>query len=316
MQYRRLGEAGIKVSEVALGSWLTFGASVDEEVTRECVKAAVENGVNFLDSADAYARGDAERVLGKVIKDLGLLRRHLVISSKAYWPMSDDVNDRGLSRKHLMESVEDSLKRLGTDYLDLFFCHRYDPDVPLEEVVRALEDLVRQGKILYWGTSVWSAAQIEAAVGIARNVNAYPPQMEQPRYNMLDRHIESEIMPTCTRHGMGLTVFSPLAQGILTGKYNDGIPEGSRAEESDWLSGDLTEGNLDKVRRMTEIAQDLGISMAQLALAWILRRPEISTVITGATDPDHVRENVQAAEVELSEDVLAEIEGILDNAPE
>lgn len=316
MQYRRLGKAGIKVSEVALGSWLTFGASVDEEVTRACVKAAVENGVNFLDSADAYASGDAERVLGKVIKDLGLRRRHLVISSKAYWPMSDDVNDRGLSRKHLMESVEDSLKRLGTDYLDLFFCHRYDPDVPLEEVVRALEDLVRQGKILYWGTSVWSAAQIEAAVGIARNVNAYPPQMEQPRYNMLDRHIEPEIMPTCARHGIGLTVFSPLAQGILTGKYNDGIPEGSRAEESDWLSGDLTEETLHKVRRLTEIAQDLGISMAQLALAWILRRPEVSSVITGATKPEHVRDNVQAAEVELSGDVLEEIEGILDNAPE
>ncbi len=316
MQYRRLGKAGIKVSEVALGSWLTFGASVDEEVTRECVKIAVENGVNFLDSADAYASGDAERVLGKVIQDLGLRRQHLVISSKAYWPMSDDVNDRGLSRKHLMESVEGSLQRLGTDYLDLFFCHRYDPNVELEEVVRTLEDLVRQGKILYWGTSVWSAAQIEAAVGIARNYVAYPPQMEQPRYNMLDRHIEPEIMPTCARHGMGLTVFSPLAQGILTGKYNDGIPEGSRADESDWLAGDLTEEKLDKVRRLTGIAQDLGISMAQLALAWILRRPEISTVITGATNPDHVRENVQAAEVELSDDVLEEIEGVLDNAPE
>ena len=315
MQYRRLGDAGIKVSAVALGSWLTFGEAVDEDVTRKCVKVAMDNGVNFLDSADVYAYGDAERVLGDVIKDLGLRRRHLVISSKVYWPMSDDVNDRGLSRKHIMESVEGSLKRLGTDYLDLYFCHRHDPEVPLEEVVRAMEDLVRQGKVLYWGTSVWSAAQIEAAVGVARDFNAYPPQVEQPRYNMLDRHVEPEIMPTCARHGIGLTVFSPLAQGILTGKYNEGIPEGSRADERGSLSDRLTEENLDKVRRLTEIAQDLGISMAQLALAWILRRPEISAVITGATNPEHVRENVQAAEVELSDDVLREMEGVLDNAP-
>jgi aryl-alcohol dehydrogenase-like predicted oxidoreductase len=289
---------------------------VDEDVTRACVKTAVSNGVNFLDSADVYANGEAERVLGRVIKELGLCRRHLVISSKAWWPMSDDVNDRGLSRKHVVESVEDSLRRLGTDYLDLFFCHRYDPDVPLEEVVRTMEDLVRQGKVLYWGTSVWSAAQLEAAVGMARNLNAYLPRVEQPRYNMLDRHIEPEIMPTCARHGIGLTVYSPLAQGLLTGKYNDGIPQGSRADQGDWLSGELTEENLVKVRQLTEIAQDLGITMAQLALAWILRRPEVSSVITGASRPGHVLDNVQAAEVELSDDVLEEIEGVLDNAPD
>ncbi|MGD1994628.1 MAG: aldo/keto reductase family protein [Anaerolineae bacterium] len=316
MNYRRLGKAGVKVSEIALGSWLTFGEAVDEDVTRACVKTAVSNGVNFLDSADVYANGEAERVLGRVIKELGLCRRHLVISSKAWWPMSDDVNDRGLSRKHVVESVEDSLRRLGTDYLDLFFCHRYDPDVPLEEVVRTMEDLVRQGKVLYWGTSVWSAAQLEAAVGMARNLNAYLPRVEQPRYNMLDRHIEPEIMPTCARHGIGLTVYSPLAQGLLTGKYNDGIPQGSRADQGDWLSGELTEENLVKVRQLTEIAQDLGITMAQLALAWILRRPEVSSVITGASRPGHVLDNVQAAEVELSDDVLEEIEGVLDNAPD
>jgi len=224
MEYRPIGKAGIKVSEIALGAWLTFGASVDEETTRACVKTAVDHGVNFLDNADVYARGEAERVMGKVIRDLGLRRQNLVLSSKVFWPMSEDVNDRGLSRKHIMESIEGSLRRLGTDYVDLYFCHRHDPETPVEEVVRAMNDLVHQGKVLYWGTSVWSAAQIEAAVGMARTFNAYLPQVEQPSYNMLDRQIESEVLPTCARHGIGVTVFSPLAQGLLTGKYNDGIP--------------------------------------------------------------------------------------------
>jgi aryl-alcohol dehydrogenase-like predicted oxidoreductase len=178
MEYRSVGKAGIKISEVALGAWLTFGESVDEETAQACIKTAVDSGVNFLDNADIYARGEAERVMGKVIGDLGLRRQNLVISSKTFWPMSDDVNDRGLSRKHIMESVEGSLRRLGTDYLDLYFCHRHDPETPLEEVVRAMDDLVHQGKVLYWGTSVWRAAQIEAAVGTARALNAYLPQVE------------------------------------------------------------------------------------------------------------------------------------------
>lgn len=311
MKYRQLGRAGIKVSEIALGAWLTFGASVDERTARACIKAAVDNGVNFLDNADIYARGEAERVVGKVIHDLGLRRQNLVLSSKVFWPMSDDVNDRGLSRKHIFESVEGSLRRLGTDYLDIYYCHRYDPETPVEEVVRAMDDLVHQGKILYWGTSVWTAAQIEAAVGTARALNAYLPQVEQPRYNMLDRHIEEEIMPTCALHGIGLTVWSPLAQGILTGKYNEGVPRESRAATSEWLQGDLTEENLAKVRRLTTLVQGLGLEMSQLALAWILRRPEISCVITGATRPEHVLSNVKASGVQLSEDVLEEIEAIL-----
>ena len=316
MEYRQVGKAGIKVSEIALGAWLTFGADVDEETTRACVKAATDNGINFLDNADVYARGEAERVVGKVIHDLGLRRRDLVLSSKVFWPMSEDVNDRGLSRKHIMESVEGSLRRLGTDYLDLYFCHRYDPDTPLEEVVRAMDDLVHQGKLLYWGTSVWRAAQIEAAVGTARAFNAYPPQVEQPRYNMLDRHVEPEIMPTCAKHGIGLTVWSPLAQGLLTGKYNQGVPPDSRAARSDWLEGDLTEGNIAKVRRLTALAEDLGLEVSQLALAWILRRPEISAVITGATKPEHVMSNVKAAGMNLSPDVLEEIEDMLGNGPD
>jgi voltage-dependent potassium channel beta subunit len=315
MKYRRLGKAGIKVSEVSLGAWLTFGGSVDEEATRKCIKAAVDHGVNFIDLADAYARGDAERVVGKVIKDLGLRRQDLVISSKAYWPMSDNINDRGLSRKHLMESVEGSLRRLDIDYLDLYFCHRYDPETPIEEVVRAMDDLVHQGKILYWGTSVWRAAQIEAAVGIARTYNTYLPQVEQPRYNMFDRHIEPEILPTVDKYGIGVVVFSPLAQGLLTGKYNDGIPEDSRAAAREGLKRELTDENISKVQRLTDLAHDLGITMAQLALAWILRRPEISATITGATKVKHIQDNVAASDVELTADVLEKIEQILDNDP-
>jgi voltage-dependent potassium channel beta subunit len=315
MEYRHVGKAGIKVSEIALGAWLTFGADVDEETTRACVKAAVDQGVNFLDNADSYALGGAEQVLGKVVRDLGLRRPDLVLSSKTFWPMSENVNDRGLSRKHLMESAEGSLRRLGTDYLDLYFCHRYDPETPVEEVVRAMDDLVHQGKVLYWGMSVWSAAQIEAAVGAARAVNAYPPQVEQPRYNMLDRHIEPEILPTCVQHGIGVTVFSPLAQGLLTGKYNKGAPPESRGARTDWMKRELTEENVAKVRRLAALAQDLGLTMPQLALAWILRRPEISAVITGATRPEHVLSSVQAAGVRLTAEALEKIEGILGNKP-
>ena len=315
MNYRNLGKSGIKVSEIALGAWLTYGGSEGIETTRKCVKTAVDHGVNYLDLADIYAGGDAERVVGTAIKDLGLNRQHLVIASKVYWPMSDDVNDRGLSRKHVMESIDGSLERLGVDYLDLYFCHRYDVNTPVEEVVRAMDDLVHQGKILYWGTSVWNAAQLEDAVGTARLANAYRPQIEQPRYNMLDRHIEPAIMPKAAEHGIGLVVFSPLAQGLLTGKYNDGIPEDSRAAKTDWLKNDLTEENVEKVRSLTAIADELGITMAQLALAWVLRRPEISAAITGATKVHHVRDNVQASGVELSTDVQARIEEILANDP-
>lgn len=315
MEYRSLGNSGLSVSEIALGAWLTFGGSEDVDTTRECVKTAVDHGVNYIDLADAYAHGDAERYVGKVVKDLGLNRQHLVIASKLYWPMSDDVNDRGLSRKHIMESIEGTLRRIGTDYIDLYFCHRYDPHTPVEEVVRAMDDLVHQGKVLYWGTSVWDAAQLEDAVGTARFVNAYRPQVEQPRYNMLDRHIEPTIMPTAAKHGMGLVVFSPLAQGFLTGKYNEGVPEDSRGGRSSWLDSTLTEENIAKVRKLTEVAHDLDLSPAQLALAWVLRRPEISAAITGATKPHHVVENTEASGVELSEEVQERIEAILQNDP-
>ncbi len=311
MEYRRLGKAGIKVSEISLGAWLTYGGSEEEATTRECVKAAVEHGINFIDLADIYARGEAERVVGKVIRELGLRRQDLVLSSKLFWPMSDNVNDRGLSRKHIMESLENSLRRLQVDYLDMYFCHRYDPETPVDEVVRAMDDLVHQGKVLYWGTSVWSAVQIEAAVNAANRYNAYLPQVEQPRYNMLDRHIEPEILSTCAEHGMGVVVFSPLAQGLLTGKYNDGIPEGTRAATSRWLDADLTDENLARVRQLGVIAQELGLTTAELALAWVLRRPEISSAITGATKTRHVESNVKAAGVKLPAEAVEKIEEIL-----
>ena len=309
MDYRRLGRAGMKVSAVSLGAWLTYGGSVEDDTAAQCIHSAIEHGVNFIDCADAYAGGHAEEVVGRIIKDYK--RSDLVLSSKLYWPMSENVNDRGLSRKHIMESIDKTLKRFGTDYIDIYFCHRYDAETPVEEVVRAMDDLVHQGKVLYWGTSVWSAAQIEDAVGTARQYNCYLPQVEQPRYNMFDRHIEPEIMPTAAKHGMGITVFSPLDQGILTGKYNDGVPAGSRASENERLRSALGEAQLAKVRRMTEIANDLGVTMAQLALAWILRRPEISSVITGASRPEQIAANVQAADLKLTEDVQAQIEGIL-----
>ncbi len=313
MKYRKMGKSGIRISEIALGGWLTYGGSVEEEQTLPIVQTAIENGINFIDISDIYSKGRAEEIIGKAIK--AIPREQLVISSKLFWPMSTDPNDRGLSRKHIMESIEKSLKRIGTDYLDIYYCHRFDPETEVEETVRAMDDLVSQGKILYWGTSVWSATQIEQAVSIAGYYKAYLPRVEQPCYNMLDRHIESDVMPTAAKHGMGLTVWSPLAQGLLTGKYNDGVPEGSRGADTKWLKDILTETNIDKCRKLEVIANDLNIKLSQLALAWILRKEEISSVITGATNPDQVKENVIASGVELSEVTLKEIEKILDNDP-
>jgi aryl-alcohol dehydrogenase-like predicted oxidoreductase len=226
--------------------------------------------------------------------------------------MSENANDCGLSRKHIMESIDKTLARIGTDYLDLYFCHRWDPEVGVEEVVRAMDDLVRQGKVLYWGTSVWEADQIDAAVGAAGKCLGCAPAVEQPRYNMIDRHIEDAILPTCDRHGMGLVVWSPLAQGLLTGKYNKGVPDDSRGATTDWLANDLTDENIARAIKISEIAGELNITPAQLALAWILRRPEITSAITGATSIEQVRANVAACGVELDETVIKRIEVILD----
>ncbi len=319
MHYRRLGRSGLKVSEISLGSWVTFGNQLDEQRAADILHAAYDQGVNFFDNADAYANGVAETAMGKAIKDLP--REALVISSKVFWPTMPGINGRGLSRKHVTESVHASLKRLQLDYVDLYFCHRFDPDTPVEEVVWTMTNLVQQGKVLYWGTSEWTAAQIMQAIAVARQYNLIPPSMEQPQYNLLHRkRVEDELSPVCKEFGIGLTTWSPLYYGILSGKYNAGVPEGSRASLSDygWIRDRITPERLAIVRQLTTLAQELGITTAQLAIAWLLRRKEVSSVITGATRAEQLDENLAAAEAvdKLTDEVLEKIEAILGNMPE
>lgn len=297
MHYRRLGHSGLKVSEISLGSWITFGNQVDQDTARQLIHEAFEEGINFFDNADMYANGQAEVVMGQAIADLP--RSELVISTKVFWPTGKGPNARGLSRKHITEAIHASLKRLNTDYIDLYFCHRYDPDTPVEEVVRTMTDLVQQGKVLYWGTSEWEAAQVMEAFGVARQYNLIPPAMEQPQYNLFHRkRVEDTIMPISRELGLGLTTFSPLYYGILTGKYNEGIPQGSRAslEDYGWIRDRITPERISIVKKLTGVANDLGITPSQLAIAWILRRKEVSSVITGATRPEQLDENLSASE--------------------
>ena len=310
MKYRRIGSSGLKVSEISLGAWLTYGRSVEYKLSEAIIHQAIESGVNFIDIADAYAHGSAEETVGQAIKPFK--RSDLVISTKLFWPMSDNVNDRGLSRKHIMESIDKSLKRIGTDYVDIYFCHRYDEETEVEETVRAMDDLIRQGKILYWGTSVWEADQIQKANDIAQKFGAYAPIVEQPQYNMLDRHIEAKIIPVCQSSGMGFTVWSPLAGGVLTGKYIDSIPKGSRAETTQFVSADLTDEKREKVIKLMKLAQTHDLTLAQLALAWVLKRKEISCAIIGATSLKQLEENLKAKDVELGADLVAEINVIID----
>lgn len=319
MHYRRLGKSGIKISEIALGSWITFGNQIEESSAVELIQAAYDQGINFFDNADVYAGGQAEIVMGKAIKNLP--RESMVLSSKVFWPTMPGPNGRGLSRKHLTESLHASLKRLGTDYVDLYFCHRYDPDTPIEEVVWTMNDFIHQGKILYWGTSEWGPAQIAEAVGVSRQYGLIPPTMEQPQYNMFNRRkVELELEPLCRNFGLGLTTWSPLYFGILTGKYNEGIPDGSRAAREDmgWVRDNITPDRIAKVRQLSMLAQELEITPSQLAIGWLLRRKEVSSVITGATRMEQLDENLGAPEAleKLSEDDLEQIEQILDNAPE
>lgn len=318
MHYRRLGKSGLKVSEIALGAWVTFGSQIDEQTTYDLVHKAFDAGINFFDNADVYENGEAEIVMGNAIKDLQ--REALVISSKVFAPTMPGPNGRGLSRKHVTESIHASLKRLDTEYLDLYYCHRYDPDTPLEEVVYTMTHLIEQGKILYWGTSEWTGSQISQAFGIARQYNLIPPTMEQPQYSMLHRkRFEDEIAPLAKELGIGLTTFSPLYFGILTGKYNDGIPEGSRAtlENMSWMQENLTPERLHIVRDLGLVAAELGITQAQLAIAWILRRKVVSSVITGATRLSQLEDNLGAAEAVplLTDDMLARIDRILGDHP-
>ncbi|MDH3942888.1 MAG: aldo/keto reductase [Anaerolineae bacterium] len=318
MHYRRLGRSGLKVSEISFGAWVTIGSQIDEKTSIDLIKGAVDHGINFLDNSDAYAKGQAETVMGKAIKDIP--RESLVISSKVFWQTMPGPNGRGLSRKHMTESLHASLQRLDTDYLDLYFCHRYDPDTPIEEVVYTMNTFIQQGKILYWGTSEWRASQIVQAHGIARQYNLIPPTMEQPQYNMFHRRrVESELAPIADDLGIGLTTWSPLAYGVLSGKYNDGFPNDSRAslKSMAWIKDEITEEKIDKVRRLEELAKELGLSVAQLAIVWLLRRKEVSSVITGATVKKQLDENVAARDAldKLGDEVLDRIETILDNHP-
>jgi voltage-dependent potassium channel beta subunit len=317
MHYRRLGRSGLKVSELSLGAWVTFGAQVNDKTASDLIHAAYDQGINYFDNADAYANGVAETMMGKAIKDLP--REALVISSKAFWPTMPGPNGRGLSRKHLTESLNASLKRLDLDYVDLYFCHRYDPDTPIEEVVRTMNTFIEQGKVLYWGTSEWEASQLARANGIARQYGLIPPAMEQPQYNLLHRkRVEDQVMPLVKELGMGLTTWSPLASGILSGKYNDGVPAGSRAamENMNWVRDRLTPELIGRMRRLTELASSLGVTTGQLAIAWLLRRKEVSSVITGATRMEQLDENLGAAEAveKLTNDVLEKIDTIMDGA--
>ncbi len=314
MHYRRLGKSGLKVSEIGLGAWITFGSQVDEKISSDLIHTAYDQGINFFDNADAYANGQAEIVMGKAIQDLP--REALVISSKVFWPTMPGPNGRGLSRKHITESLHASLKRLNTEYVDIYYCHRYDPDTPIEEVVYTMNTMIQQGKILYWGTSEWEAAYITQAIGIARQFNLIPPVVEQPQYNMFHRfRVEEELTSVCREFGIGLTTWSPLYFGILTGKYNDGIPEGSRAslENMNWIRDRISVDRIEKVRQLTLIARQLEVTTAQLAIAWLLRRKEVSSVITGATRLEQLDENLLAAEAQkvLTEDVLIQIENLL-----
>lgn len=313
MKYRRLGNSGLKVSEISLGSWLTYGKTVEDNTAEKTIHKAYELGINFFDSANVYERGEGERVMAGALKEYP--RESYVITTKAFWPMGEGPNDRGLSRKHVIEQANASLKRMNLDYVDIFYCHRYDQETPVEETLRAIDDLIRQGKILYAGVSEWSAAQIEEAVRVADKFLLDRIVVNQPVYNMLNRYIEKEVIPVSSKHGIGQVVFSPLAQGILTGKYKGNtIPEDSRAsnaEINNFMKGMLTETTFTKVDQLEKIAKELEITLPSLALAWILRQPNVSSALIGASRPSQVEENVKAVEIELTSEVIEKIEGIL-----
>lgn len=324
MEYRRLGRSGLKVSALSFGSWVTFSFQLNEKNASEIMQTAYDAGVNFFDNAEVYAAGESERIMGQSLKRLGWGRDTYSVSSKVYWG-GDLPTQRGLSRKHIVDACHAALRRLQVDYLDLFFCHRPDLETPVEETVRAMDGLIQQGKVLYWGTSEWSAQQIQEAYGVARQYGLTPPTMEQPEYNMLSRdRVEREYHRLYSEIGLGTTTWSPLASGVLTGKYSDGIPEGSRMSLPDyaWLREraiDSPEGraNIEKAGRIAGIAAELGCKPAQLALAWCLKNPNVSTVILGATSTRQLTENLEAMQVveQLTGDVMLGIEDVLDNKP-
>ncbi len=315
MKYRRLGKSGVKVSEISLGSWLTYGGSVGEQTAIDCVHKAYELGINFFDTANVYHRGAAEEVLGKALRPFA--RDSYVLATKAFWPMDDGPNDRGLSRKHIIEQCNASLKRLNVDYVDLWQCHRYDPETPLDETLRAIDDLITQGKVLYAGVSEWSAVQIDDALHTADRLMLDRIVSNQPQYSMLNRYIEKDIVPLCEREGIGQIVWSPLAQGMLTGKYKRGqqVPEGSRAAHeatAGMMQRFFTDENFDKIEALEGIAKRNDLSLAELALAWVLRMQNVSSAIIGASRPQQVEQNVKASDVFLTDEDLNDIAAILD----
>jgi voltage-dependent potassium channel beta subunit len=320
MNYRRLGKAGLQVSELSLGAWVTYGGQVGQDTAERCMAEAWEHGVNFFDNAEGYAEGNAEIVMGNAFKKLGWEHEDFVVSTKVFWG-GKGPNQTGLSHKHVIEGVNNALRRLQVEYVDLCFCHRPDPETPIEETVRAMDILVKQGKVFYWGTSEWSAAEIAFAYAVAKENHLTPPSMEQPQYNMLVRErFEKEYAALYRDLGYGTTIWSPLASGILSGKYNDGIPEDSRANLPgyEWLKNSMLRPEwLGKVRQLKPIADELGCTQAQLAIAWCLTNPDVSTVITGASRPEQVRENMKALDVAplLTDEVLEQIEGVLGNRP-
>jgi len=313
MKYRRLGRSGLKVSEISLGSWLTYGKSVEDNTAEKTIHKAYELGINFFDSANVYERGEAEKVMGKALKEYP--RESYVITTKAFGPMGDGPNDRGLSRKHIFEQVHNSLKRLDLDYVDVFYCHRYDKETPVDETLRVIDDLIRQGKILYAGVSEWSAAQIEEAIGIADKYLLDRIVVNQPLYNMLSRNIEKEVIPVSEKYGISQVVYSPLGQGMLTGKYKSGsVPEDSRAandEINSSVTNYFSETNFAKVEKLSEIAKEIGTTLPALALAWVLRQPNVASALVGASRPEQIEANVEGGKLVLSADVIEKIDKIL-----
>jgi voltage-dependent potassium channel beta subunit len=315
MNYRRLGKTGLKVSELSLGSWVTYGGQVGDDAAKQCMVAAYEAGVNFFDGAEVYSKGEAERSMGRVLKQTGWRRQGLVLSTKIFWG-GEGPNDVGLSHKHVMEGFHAALERWQVDYLDLAFCHRPDPNTPIEETVRAFDILIRQGKLFYWGTSEWSADDIVTAIQIAKEHHLTPPVMEQPQYSLLARErFEQEYARLFKDHGYGSTIWSPLASGVLTGKYDAGVPEGSRLAQGsyEWLKDKLvTPQTIARVKALEPLAKELDATRAQLAIAWCLKNPNVSTVLTGATRPEQVHENMKALKVaeRLTPEVMKRIEAL------
>jgi len=323
MEYRHLGHSGLNVSVISLGAWVTYGSQVGEDVAQECMTIAFDAGVNFFDNAEAYASGRAETVMGNVIRKLGWRRSDLVISTKLFWG-GKGPNDRGLSRKRIVEGTDASLQRLQLDHVDLLFCHRPDPETPIEETVRAMNHVINQGKALYWGTSEWSAEDIREAAAIAEHQHLVGPLMEQPQYHMFHRErVEREYAPLYKELGLGLTIWSPLASGLLTGKYDHGLVPGTRASlpGMEWLKEELVGASarpkIDVVKKLAPIAARLGCTRAQLALAWCIRNPHVSSAITGATHGKQMKENLGALDVlpKLTDSVMHEIESLLAHAP-